>query len=102
MLSEFATRLTGSDDLYATAGYGAASGVNYLASHDGATVRDLIGRLGERFPELREKLDDGAGGLARHTHVFVDGRGVRWLPDGLDTVLRADQRVEVFPAVAGG
>ena len=38
MLSEFATRLTGSDDLYATAGYGAASGVNYLASHDGATV----------------------------------------------------------------
>jgi MoaD family protein len=69
---------------------------------DGATVRDLVTWLALHHPALGDVLLDGEGRLSRHTHVFVDGRGVRWLEKGLDTALDGSQKVDVFPAVAGG
>lgn len=68
----------------------------------GSTVGDLIDWLTERFPELARVMRDDTGGLSRQTHVFVDGRGVRWLEQGLATPLDGTQKVDVFPAVAGG
>ena len=69
---------------------------------EGATVRELLAAIVRRFPPLAEKLLTQAGQLSRQVNVFVDGRAAPYLPDGLDTVLRADQKVDVFPAVAGG
>lgn len=40
-LGRFASRLTGSSDLYAAAGLGCRASVNYVASHDGPTLTDL-------------------------------------------------------------
>jgi molybdopterin synthase sulfur carrier subunit len=69
---------------------------------EGATVSDLLDAIVRRFPPLAEKLLTEAGQLSRQVNVFIDGRGAPYLEDGLDTVLRADQRVDIFPAVAGG
>ena len=69
---------------------------------EGATVRDLLDAIVQRFPPLAEKLLDEAGRLSGNVNVFIDGRGAPYLEDGLDTVLRADQKVDIFPAVAGG
>jgi LAO/AO transport system kinase len=69
---------------------------------EGATVRNLLDTLVRRFPPLAEKLLDEAGRLSSHVNVFIDGRGAPYLENGLDTVLRADQKVDIFPAVAGG
>jgi LAO/AO transport system kinase len=69
---------------------------------EGATVRDLLDAVVQRFPPLGEKLLNEAGRLSRHVNVFIDGRGAPYLENGLDTVLRADQKVDIFPAVAGG
>jgi len=69
---------------------------------EGATVRDLLDTIVRRFPPLAEKLLDEAGRLSSHVNVFIDGRGAPYLENGLDTVLRADQKVDIFPAVAGG
>ncbi len=41
-VQEFATRLTGSADIYDRGGRPATSSVNYLTAHDGFTLRDLV------------------------------------------------------------
>ena len=73
-----------------------------IAVDAGATVRDLVRELVQRWPEMEEILLTENGALSRRVNVFVDGRSTRWLPDGEDTKLRADHSVDVFPAVAGG
>lgn len=69
---------------------------------EGATLRDLLDAIVRRFPPLADKLLNEAGRLSGQVNVFIDGRGATYLDDGLDTVLRADQKVDIFPAVAGG
>ncbi len=41
-LGEFATRFSGSSDLYATNGRKPHASINYITSHDGFTLRDLV------------------------------------------------------------
>jgi glycogen operon protein len=41
-LGEFAARLTGSSDLYSSAGRRPIASINYIASHDGFTLHDLV------------------------------------------------------------
>jgi MoaD family protein len=69
---------------------------------DGATIDELVDWIAERYPEVGAKLRNPDGSPSRQAHVYVDGRSARWLEDGMATRLRADQRVDVFPAVAGG
>jgi molybdopterin synthase sulfur carrier subunit len=72
-----------------------------LPLEPGATVRQLVDCMVDRWPELREMMiEDGA--VSRRVHVFLDGRSSRHLPDGEDTVIRAGQEIDVSPAVAGG
>ncbi len=73
-----------------------------IALREGATVRDLIEAVVQRFPDIGPLLLDEAGELSRHVHVFIDGRGAPYLEDGLASVLSPDQKVDLFPAVAGG
>ena len=72
-----------------------------LPLEEGASVRDLVARMVERWPELTDMMwQDGE--ISRRVHVFVDGRSSRHLPDGSNTVLRKDQQIVVSPAAAGG
>ncbi|MHC4224727.1 MAG: ubiquitin-like small modifier protein 1 [Planctomycetota bacterium] len=68
----------------------------------GATVRRLIDAVLERYPVMREDLLDEKGELLGHVHVFINGRDAPYLDKGLETVLAAEDTVDVFPAVAGG
>lgn len=69
---------------------------------EGTTVRQVLDGIIARHPPLGPQLFDLDGRLFRHVHVFVNGRDTHFLPDGLDTVLRADDSLDVFPPVAGG
>jgi len=69
---------------------------------DGTTVRELIDHLVSTIPGLRDAILDEAGELSRRVHVFVEGRSAIYLAAGLETRLSASQRVDIFPAVAGG
>jgi molybdopterin synthase sulfur carrier subunit len=69
---------------------------------DGATVRELLDRLVESWPRLAEAMLDEQGRLSRHVHLLVDGGSVRHLERGIETALRSDLKIDVFPAVAGG
>jgi len=68
-------------------------------------VIDLARTLARLHPALAEHFftdPERPEALARSVHFRIDGRDVRWLPDGADTVLRPGQSVDVFPPVAGG
>jgi molybdopterin synthase sulfur carrier subunit len=67
-----------------------------------ATVQQLLEELARRWPALAAELFTDEGALSRRVNVYVDGRSVRWLPDGVATPLAAAERVDVFPPVAGG
>jgi len=68
----------------------------------GARAIDLARAIALRWPELAAFVIDDRGEISRQVHVMVDGRNVRWLPDGSATVLHADATIDVFPPTAGG
>jgi LAO/AO transport system kinase len=89
-------------DFYATLRLVVGTKTVDVSLPEGATVRDLLDAIVQRFPPLAEKLMDEAGRLSGQVNVFIDGRGAPYLENGLDTILRTDQKVDIFPAVAGG
>jgi molybdopterin converting factor small subunit len=69
---------------------------------DGARVRDLLDALFSRWPTLREHLVAPDGGFSKRANLFLDGRAIRFLPDGAETRIEATHEIDCFPAVAGG
>lgn len=69
---------------------------------DDTTIGQLIDLIVTRYPDLRRELLDESGNLYGHVHVFVNGRDVPYLENRLETVLKADDIISVFPAVGGG
>ena len=67
----------------------------------GATLRDVLADVAERFPGLgRQVLEDGDG-IAPFVNVYLDSEDVRTL-QGLDTPVREGATVILLPAMAGG
>ena len=64
---------------------------------EGSTVAEVIDRLDDRTPGLRNRLVDSGPTLRQHINVYVDHE-----PAGLDTPLRAESTIHVIPAVSGG
>ena len=73
-----------------------------IAIPDGADVQRLVEAVVGQFPDLGDALLAVDGSVPRGVHVFVNGRGTGYLTDGYATRLAADDRVDIFPAVAGG
>ena len=67
-----------------------------------ATVQDLLDAVVSRYPDLAPLLLNEEGALSRQAHLFVNGRGAIHLEHGMQTRLRPDDRIDFFPAVAGG
>lgn len=67
---------------------------------EGATVREVLDELTERYPGLEDQLlDDGR--IRGFINVYVDAEDIRYL-DGLDSPVPEDSEVAIMPAVAGG
>ncbi len=65
---------------------------------DGARVRDLLGRLGERHPPFRAFA-------AAPSDEFLWGQLIVHVNDeiaGLDTSLQSSDRIDLLPPIAGG
>lgn len=68
----------------------------------GTTVEGLVEAVVTRFPTMRDELLNEKGELYPHVHVFVNGRDAPYLDEAMDTVIGADDKIDIFPAVAGG
>lgn len=64
---------------------------------DAATVGEVIDRLDERWPGLRDRLCEPGPVLRPHIHVYVDRERAQ-----LDTPLEDRSRVDVIAAISGG
>jgi sulfur-carrier protein len=67
----------------------------------GATVREVLADLADRFPGVRSHLLDDSGDLNRFVNVYVNNEDVR-LGEGMDTAVTTDSTLIVLPAMAGG
>lgn len=64
-------------------------------------LREVLVRLEQLYPALAEKMWQPDGSLSDYMKVILNGRPVQYL-DGLATIVRDDDRLHLFPPVAGG
>jgi glycogen operon protein len=70
VLGEFAARITGSEDLFLRTGRSPAASVNFITSHDGFTLRDLVSYAGKHNEANGENNRDG------EAHNLSENHGV--------------------------
>ena len=71
---------------------------------EGATVRDVLNVLCEKFGKDLENLlfDKETKGVSPNILVFLNGRHYSFLPNQMDTELKDNDELSIFPPVAGG
>lgn len=69
---------------------------------ENTTVQNFVEMIVTQYPPMRKELLNENGELYRHVHVFVNGRDAPFLENGMDTIIKPDDKLNVFPAVGGG
>lgn len=69
---------------------------------ENTTVQDFVEMVVTQYPPMRQELLDKNGNLYRHVHVFVNGRDAPFLENGMNTVIKPSDTLNIFPAVGGG
>ena len=72
-----------------------------LDRESGLTIRDVLVELTRQYPVLVKYIWKDSGELSELAHVFINGENFRHLA-GLDTSLRPEDHVDIFPPVVGG
>jgi molybdopterin synthase sulfur carrier subunit len=67
----------------------------------GEDIGTLIQQIDAQYPGVADKLLDDDGNIKRFINVFVNESEVRGL-QGMHTPVRADDKVSIVPAMAGG
>ena len=75
--------------------------VDFDVDH-GITVQQLVEVIVARFPAMRREMLDENGNLYSHVHIFVNGRDACYLEREMDTVIQAEDTLNIFPPVGGG
>jgi MoaD family protein len=65
------------------------------------TVAQMLEMLFTRYPALKTKLLTRGGDFHSAFHILINGRDARYL-NGLETVIKAEDEVRIFPPVGGG
>lgn len=67
----------------------------------GETVGEALSDLVTRYPDLRPHLFNGEGELRPFVNLFLGDQNVRDL-QGVQTPLKAEDRLLIIPSIAGG
>lgn len=68
---------------------------------EGASVREILGQLTSRYPELGKRLFKGDQEVNRFINLYVNDEDIRFLQN-LDTAVKPGDEVSIVPAIAGG
>ncbi len=68
---------------------------------EGKTVGEVIQRLVEAYPDLKERLTDERGEMRRFINIYVNDEDVRSIQN-LETPLKEGDQLAIIPAIAGG
>jgi sulfur-carrier protein len=69
--------------------------------HPDLTIREVLVELTEQYPSVVKYIWKEPGELSELAHVFINSENIRHL-SGLDTLLKPEDRVDIFPPVVGG
>ena len=69
--------------------------------HPGTTIRDVLDEVTQRYPVLVKFIWKDQGELSEFVHIFLNGDNIRHLA-GLDSALKPDDHVDIFPPLVGG
>ncbi len=69
---------------------------------ENSTAQQLLQLILDAFPALNKHLLAEEGQLRSHVHFLVNGQDVQLLPELLQTPLKAQDKIDIFPPVAGG
>jgi isoamylase len=89
MAGALATRMMGSPDLYEARGRSPAQGINYIACHDGFTLRDLVSHTSKHNEANGEGNRDGANDNRSWNHGY---EGVDGAPPAVEAARARDTR----------
>jgi molybdopterin converting factor small subunit len=67
----------------------------------GGTVAEAMNDLMGQYPSLQPHLYNGTGALRPFVNLFIGENNIKDLK-GLETPLRADDRLLLIPSIAGG
>jgi len=87
--------------LYASLRQAAGTKMLDVDIHPDMTIRDVLREATHRYPALEKFIWVGADELAEFVHVFINGMNIRQMA-GLDTPLKNEDHVDIFPPVVGG
>jgi len=68
----------------------------------GATARQLIDLVVSDYPAMEPELIDEDGNFRSHMKMFINGREVVYLDDKFGYIMKATDKVDIFPPVGGG
>jgi molybdopterin converting factor small subunit len=69
---------------------------------DGATVDEVLRDLGKRFPMMASKLFKDDGSLKAHFIIYLDGKDIRLIDEGVMSLVEKYSEIRIFAALAGG
>lgn len=80
-----------------------AAGVKMIEmeAHPSLTLHEVLVELTRQYPMLVKYIWKEPGQLSELAHVFVNGENLRQL-QGMETLLKQDDHVDIFPPVVGG
>jgi sulfur-carrier protein len=76
-------------------------GVGVEVQADGERVIDVLDKMVDMFPDLKDELFTAEKELLPFVHVFINGRNIIHL-NGLQTIVSEKDQFALFPPVAGG
>ena len=68
---------------------------------EASSIAELIEKLEEEFPGIKERLVEPNGEIRKFVNFFVNDEDIRFL-NGKDTQLKDGDVVSIIPAIAGG
>ena len=54
------------------------------------------------YPAMRRELLDENEQFLPHMKFFINGRQAEYLPEQMNTILQAEDKLDIFPPVGGG
>jgi molybdopterin synthase sulfur carrier subunit len=87
--------------LYASLRQAAGTKMLEINGSSTTTMRGILLEVTNRFPVLVKYIWKEDGSLSDHAHIFINGENVHHL-NGLETILKPDDHIDIFPPVVGG
>jgi len=69
--------------------------------HSGTTIHDVLDEVTQRYPVLVKSIWKDQGELSEFVHIFLNGENIHHLA-GLDSALKPEDHVDIFPPLVGG